>query len=78
MIVALVLACLAVLLIGSAITDRVRRARRARRAAHDELTPRDLNQVAPGRDLDSVRADEINRIGSGVEGANTWQPNWPR
>ena len=78
MIIALVLVCLAVLLIGSEITDRVRRGQRARRADHDELTARDLDQVASGRDVDAVRAQEINRIGGGVEGANTWEPNWPR
>jgi hypothetical protein len=78
MVITLVLVCLAILLVGSAITDRVRRARRARRADRDELTSQDLDRVALGRDLDAVHAQEVNRIGGGVEGATTWEPNWPR
>jgi hypothetical protein len=78
MIVGAVIACVAVVLIGSAVTDRVRRKRRAERADRDELTQRDLNQAAPGRDLDDARAHDIHRLGGTVEGATTWEPNWPR
>lgn len=78
MIVGVVIACVALVLIGSAVTDRVRRTRRAQRADRDELTQRDLSQATRGEALDDARAQDINRLGGSVEGATTWEPNWPR
>jgi hypothetical protein len=76
MVTEVVLTCLAVVLVGSAIVDRIRRRRRAWRADHDELTERDLRQAADSQEVASARDAEVNRLGA-VEEA-TWSPNWPR